>query len=449
MERVPFSKNIIVLGYGTIAKTVLPLIIKEVEIDPSQILVLSRDITNATIAENLGIQTKQVRLTKENYQSVLSTYCSTGDMIVNLTAEVSSTDLITYCSANEVLYLDTCIELWPDEIDVDSKTYDERETLLDLKKTLATNGPTALSSMGANPGIVSLLTKEAVWRIASKHGVSNSAPQTAAEWAALSYEIGLRVIHVNERDTQTTNTTFDSNVFVSTWSVEAMIVESIESAEMALGSHEEELPKRAHHAGTKNKRDIYFETSGKDTVIKTWLPKTGEQTAMILNHNEPYSIAELYTHIDQAGVEHSPTTCFAYHPSEHTVQSLTKLTEDNFQDWKGHLLGEDIVSGYDELGVLLLTETYGGYWFGSQLDIQTARNIAPNSTATSLQVAGGVIAGMCWIMENQTAGLIEPENIPDYTTVLNRAEQYWGDFVFKETNWRPKNDSLQFSDFLV
>ena len=47
---------------------------------------------------------------------------------------------------------------------------------------------------------------------------------------------------------------------------------------------------------------------------------------------------------------------------------------------------DDIVSGMDELGVLLMGHSQGAYWFGSRLSIGVARRLAPHNNATTLQV---------------------------------------------------------------
>lgn len=50
----------------------------------------------------------------------------------------------------------------------------------------------------------------------------------------------------------------------------------------------------------------------------------------------------------------------------------------------------------DELGVLLFGHSKNAYWYGSQLDIKSARVRAPNQNATALQVTSSIIAGMVW-----------------------------------------------------
>ena len=62
--------------------------------------------------------------------------------------------------------------------------------------------PTAVLTHGANPGLVSHLVKQALLNIAKDTGVKTAVPQERAGWAALAQTLGIKVIHVAERDTQ-------------------------------------------------------------------------------------------------------------------------------------------------------------------------------------------------------------------------------------------------------
>ena len=54
---------------------------------------------------------------------------------------------------------------------------------------------------------------------------------------------------------------------------------------------------------------------------------------------------------------------------------------------------DEITSGIDELGVLLMGHGLTTYWTGSQLDIHEARKLVPGQNATTLQVAAAVLGG--------------------------------------------------------
>jgi homospermidine synthase len=96
--------------------------------------------------------------------------------------DVSSIALIKLCHEKGALYLDTCIEPWPGgytdpNIPASRRTnYALREEVLELRKTW-TNGPTAVITHGANPGLVSHFVKQALLDIAAGCGRDPGDPK--------------------------------------------------------------------------------------------------------------------------------------------------------------------------------------------------------------------------------------------------------------------------------
>ena len=65
---------------------------------------------------------------------------------------------------------------------------------------------TAITSCGANPGMVCWLVKQALLNIAkdTEHKIKKE-PKTREQWGQLMKDLGIHGIHVAERDTQQTN----------------------------------------------------------------------------------------------------------------------------------------------------------------------------------------------------------------------------------------------------
>jgi len=114
------------------------------------------------------------------------------------------------------------------------------------------------------------------------------------------------------------------------------------------------------------------------------------------------------------------------------------------------VMKDDIESGMDELGVLLMSPRYGAIWYGSQLDIDRARTVAPYNSATSLQVASSIAAAMQWILQNPVRGVIESDAL-DHQTVLNAAAHAWAPLSAHFTDWSPcrTDNSLVFDQFML
>ncbi len=84
---------------------------------------------------------------------------------------------------------------------------------------------------------------------------------------------------------------------------------------------------------------------------------------------------------------------------------------------------DEIVSGIDELGVLLAGHDRNAYWYGSQLSIEVARSLAPQNSATSLQVCAAVLAGFVWVLQHPDQGVTEAEEI-DHQWMLRMMKPY-------------------------
>ena len=97
---------------------------------------------------------------------------------------------------------------------------------------------------------------------------------------------------------------------------------------------------------------------------------------------------------------------------------------------------DEISGGVDELGVLLMGNPKGVYWYGSRLSIEQARALVPHNNATSLQVVAGILGGMVWALRHPDAGLVEPDDL-DHETVLEAALPYLGEVVGQWGDWTP------------
>src|SRR3979409_313605 len=117
----------------------------------------------------------------------------------------------------------------------------------------AKDAPTAVLTHGANPGLVSHLVKQALLNIAEDTGVKTGIPESRGAWASLAQTLGIKVIHIAERDTQVANAPKQPNEFVNTWSVDGFVSEGAQPAELGWGTHEKHFPDDGgrHQAGSR------------------------------------------------------------------------------------------------------------------------------------------------------------------------------------------------------
>jgi homospermidine synthase len=444
---------IIMLGFGSIGRGSLPLILRHIDCDRSKITILDPSTESKHIADNEGITFVQQGLTKANFKEVLLPYLTSKDgpaFIVNLTVDVGSMDIMRLARETGALYIDTVIEPWPgfyynvERSNADRTNYALREKLKKLKAKLGP-GPTAVSCCGANPGMVSWFVKQALMTIAGDLGIKVEMPKSRDGWAKLMKRVGVKGVHIAERDTQRTKRPKKLNTFLNTWSVEGFISEGLQPAELGWGSHEKKLPPEGRRFKTGSKAAIYLERAGANTRVLTWTPTAGAHFGFLVTHNEAISIADYYTVKDGRKVIFRPTCNYAYHPSNDAILSWHELlgSGGKRQDVQHVLTEDEIEDGRDELGVLLYGHKKNAFWFGSQLSVEEARSLAPYQNATGMQVTSAVLAGMVWAIENPNAGIVETDEM-DHLRCMAVQRPYLGPMKGVYTDWTPLSERVEF-----
>lgn len=442
---------IVMIGFGSIGRGTLPLIERHFKFDKSRMVVIDprEEPSDMEILKKHGVRHIKEYVTKENYKELLKPLLTEGEgqgFCVNLSVDTSSLDLIKLCRKHDVLYVDTVVEPWlgfyfdKNMSNADRTNYALRET---VRKEKAKNpgGATAVSTCGANPGMVSWFVKQALVNLANDTGLKFDEPDQhdREAWAKLMKKLGVKGVHIAERDTQRTKHPKPLNVFWNTWSVEGFISEGMQPAELGWGTHEEWMPKNAKKHKKGNKAAIYLEQPGANTRVRTWCPTPGPQYGFLVTHNESISIADYFTVRDKDGeVTFRPTCHYAYHPANDAVLSLHEMFGNGGTPQPvHHVLDEDeLEDGIDELGVLLYGHEKNAYWYGSRLSLEETRRIAPYQNATGLQVTSAVLAGMVWALENPTAGIVEADEI-DYKRCLEVQMPYLGPVEGHYTDWTP------------
>jgi homospermidine synthase len=439
---VKFAGKIVFVGFGSIGQGVLPLILRHIGTSPARITIVTAEDAGREEAEHFGVEFLKVALTRENYRETLLPLLDPGDFLLNLSVDVSSVALIRLARERGALYLDTCIEPWAGgyvdpRLDVETRSnYIMRLEALELRAS-ANKAPTAVLTHGANPGLVSHLVKRALLNIAGDLGVEAGHPKNREQWAKLAQKLGIKVIHIAERDTQISNAPKRLDEFVNTWSVDGFVSEGAQPAELGWGTHEKHFPADGGTHKSGSGCAIYLNRPGASTRVRTWTPKAGPFHGFLITHSEAISLADYYTVRDAERVVYRPTTHYAYHPSDNAVLSVHEFAGRNWQLQKHkRIMNDEITEGIDELGVLLAGHRKNAYWYGSQLSIAESRRLVPYNSATSLQVTVAVLAGMVWAMENPRRGIVEPDEM-DYERPLNICLPYLGTVVGEYTDWTP------------
>lgn len=407
----------LIIGFGSIGQAILHPLIVDFGVRPCDITILSKE-GDATIASQFGCSFERVEIDPSNYEEILAGRLHCGDWLLNLSVDVSSLALLEWCQKRDVFYLDTCVEPWkggyePDgsSIEVTTNYFLRHQALLMVKP----HRRTAVIAHGANPGLVTHLTKE----------ILDALCPTYRFWAHKAQALKVRSIHISEVDTQVSSKSFPDHTFVNTWSANGFMSELEQRVEIGLGSHESISGKNAFSFGQQSA--VWMDSPGRLTDVQTWVPSFGFHKAKLITHHESISLASLLTISVDQRVLYRPTVHYSYIPCPAARKSIDGWNERNVEPAAMEVLRDDIVDGFDELGVLL--DCDGTLlWHGSRVSIQEARRVAPFNNATSLQVVGGILGAISWAMKNPFRSVVEAEDM-DHEHVLRVARPYLGEMI--------------------
>jgi homospermidine synthase len=449
-----FSQRILFVGFGAVARCTLPILVKHIKVAPQQITIMDFDPSEEALRPwvEQGMTFVRDRITPSNLGAVLDRHLSAGDILIDLAWNIDCCEIVHWCHDHGVRYINTSVEVWDPYAGSANKHPTERTLYwrhMNVRRLISrwnNVGPTAVLEHGANPGLISHFTKQALLDIAVRALADRKFNEAQAERIAqharshafnhLAHELGVKVIHCSERDTQVTNHPKQVDEFVNTWSVEGFREEGTTTAEMGWGTHEKELPPYAyeHREGPRNQ--ICLARMGLNTFVASWVPNFNI-VGMVVRHGEAFSITEKLTVRDGDHTIYRPTVHYAYCPCDCAIASLHELRGYNYALQPTiRIMTDEITSGADILGALVMGHPYNAWWCGSDLSIEESRRLIPHQNATTMQVAISVVAATMWMLENPERGVCLPDELPhDY--VLGISKPYLGKFISIPSDWTP------------
>lgn len=458
---IEFKNKILMMGYGSVAQCTLPLLLREVSVPVENITIV--DFTDKSQALksyiDKGLKFVCEKITKENYSQILSENLNDGGLLIDLTWDIETCDIIQWCHDHNVLYVNTSVEVWDSRANLTLQSpYEKSLYLLQMKlKELSKDwqdASTAVVDHGANPGLISHFVKQGLVDIANRLIADKKVSEADEaeikgyvenrDFAHLSKKMGVKVIHCSERDTQVTNKPKEVDEFVGTWSNDGLREEASAPAEMGWGTHEKYLPEFAAMPPVGPKNQIFLNQMGMNTWVRSWIPNE-EIVGMVIRHGEAFGISDRLTVWENGEPVYRPTVHYAYMPCHETLSSLHELRCRDYKlQPKLRIMNDEITSGADILGALIMGHPYNSWWTGSILTIDETRRLISGQNATTLQVAAGIIGAVAWMIKNPRKGLNLPDDLP-HDFVLDIAKPYLGEFVSTSFDWTPlKNRTVYF-----
>ena len=441
-----YRNKILMVGYGAVAQCTLPILVKHIKVPARDITVMDFEDRRAAMAPwvKRGVNFVRKRVTRDNLDSLLGKYLGAGDLLIDLAWNIGCCDILQWCHDHGVLW---------DPYENAKGAPPQKMTLywrqMNLRRMIAKwaqPGPTAVVEHGANPGLISHFTKQGLLDIGKraledgkvKGNAADELRQLMAEqkFNHLAMKLGVKVIHCSERDTQITNRPKEVNEFVNTWSVEGFREEGTTTAELGWGTHEKELPPLAceHTEGPRNQ--ICLARMGINTWVNSWVPNYCIN-GMVVRHGEAFTISDHLTVWEDGKAVYRPTVHYAYCPADAAIASLNELRGNDYQlPKKQRILDDDIISGSDILGALLMGHAYSAWWTGSDLSIEESRRLVPHQNATTMQVAISVVAALMWMIKNPMESVCVADDLP-HDFVLKVSKPYLGKWISKPYDWTP------------
>jgi len=167
-------------------------------------------------------------------------------------------------------------------------------------------------------------------------------------------------------------------------------------------------------------------------------------SVFVITHDEAFSLSHFLTikkkveGTDKEEIVYRPTIHFVYMPSDYAIASAYELEQRHYkiQDTLRVVKGKEILSGMDEVGVLLMGHDYKSWWVGSRLGIDLCEQILPGHNPTIIQVAISAIAALRWTIKNKYEGLCYAEKLP-HDEIIDISKPYLEPFVSAQSDWDP------------
>jgi homospermidine synthase len=480
---IKFGNRILFVGYGAVAQCTLPILVKQLDVPCKNITVMDFEDRRESLQPwtRRGLRFVQKRVTRGNLGALLGKYVSAGDVIIDLAWNIDCCEILQWCHDHGVLYVNTSVELW-DPYENAKNAPPQKMTLywrhMNLRRMTekwSKPGPTAVVEHGANPGLISHFTKQGLIDIGRRAIADKKVKGRPAEeirqliadrtFNRLAMKLGVKVIHCSERDTQISDQPKQVDEFVNTWSVEGFREEGTTTAEMGWGTHEKELPPLAYEHKEGPRNQICLARMGVNTWVTSWVPNYCIH-GMVVRHGEAFTISDRLTVWKNGKTIYRPTVHYAYCPCDSAIASLNELRGQDYKlQEKQRIMSDEVTSGADILGALLMGHAYKSWWTGSDLSIEESRRLVPHQNATTMQVAVSVVAAAMWMIENPARGVCAPDDLP-HEYILKIAKPYLGKWISRPADWTPlkhytnafqghnnpaidRRDPWQFKNFLI
>jgi homospermidine synthase len=409
------------------------------------------DIFRKTIYNEIKWPIEWVKIAVERYNITLlfNKYIDSSDIIIDVSVGTGTLDILKYVFKQNIHYINTSLETWESDNkglihgslakQMKFTTYNLHCKCNQLLKKYKKGSATVILEHGMNPGLISHFTKYAIEQL-SKERFPNYNIKSLNDYARLCYKLNVRVIQCSEKDTQISKDKYKRKPteFVSTWSPMGLMAEGLELIQIGYGTHEQlSTTEYVPRCGARNQ--FILPTRGIEMRMRSAVP-SGKITGYIIPHGEGETLSRFLTYKSI----YRPSTYYVYQHNVEAIESIEYLKQKRYTIPSNKLrvlYGNEIKSGSDEVGALLIMEGNKpvSYWAGTTLSLRQTKQLGLKiSGPTSVQVAISVLAALNYCVANPKLSMIYPEQM-DSNRILTYCKKYLGDIYSDYIDYHPKD----------
>lgn len=487
---IKYNGKIVQFGFGAVGKSFFEKVRKEIKFNEYNYIVITKDNREFKDYINLGgISTNfyTIDINKNNFKEAFSKHLSSGDLLIDFADTIGTLDLCKWCAEKNIMYLNTGEADWPDNW---YSIFTENLKKNNLKKEYLNdhrynNFPIVLHH-GNNPGLVSHFTKAAIeYIVKTQFKKDNELKQLLKEnkFNIIAQKLGIRIIHVNDIDSQIINENYLPNKLTNTWCVDSFFFELLSESTQNIGTHEILNNKDKYNLLDKEKGFLEYKSIASDTECHTYYPN-GYFKGYLVPHEETITIANSLEVKENDNVIYRPSVMFIYSPCHLANDYLLNSKVNDYPNVdpnkpkdceningtsivRGRIYPqnqeivykEKITSGTEYVGILLIGDNFEPVWVGNRVELNYLYKNKKDSywqTPTITPVAMSALAAVCWMIKNQDKrGIYFPDDLPDYKYIIKLAEKYISKTIYKTfdkqliKDYLNLDDSYQSSDLFV
>lgn len=445
-------ENLLFLGMGSIMRALLELLKHENHhlLALPATCICPEDIPDYIAQMKPDLHHIKAAITESNVKKLIEPLLDSSMLVIDLTVNVETIDIIILCKRAGAMYINTSLEKYNKD---ESKSEPEKTTLYyqeiclrnaicNVDMPLETPTPTILHSMGMNPGAISSLMYQAIetyclqYRPELLEYITNTngemrMRQVASEIVDVGHISEYDNQHIHNEESYNSNT--KSSWMINSWSSHGYVAEAfcnsfISSSTPIPGYLKSKYNSRIYYSPEYKSMDC---TTNSICLYPDGTP-FGYQGRMI-THFEVVSLSEYL-----ALGDYVPRLSYVYSSSPISQKCLENIKLNGYKEPENYYVfnQHDVANkdSFDSLGACVFFRDGRKFWCGTVLtNTQTMKILGAEThiNATQLQVAIAVLAGIEWMLENPSRGVITAEEIP-HKYIIRRCIPYWGNFFCRE-----------------